>query len=94
MSKTFFSFLRLYRMTETWKTSRMVARNVVHDEFSGALAKSTQIRTAQGCRIQMAASLAIFFIAPSRSRSPIEPFTLLAHGFRMSSSLNDKCFFS
>ena len=47
----------------------MVARDVVRDEFSGAPAKSTQIRTAEGCRAQMAASLALFFfsIAPSRS---------------------------
>jgi hypothetical protein len=74
----------------------MDAWNVVHDEFLGVPAKSTQFRIAQGCRAQMAASLAMFFfsIAPSRSRYPIELFTLLAPGSRMSSSLNDKCFFS
>jgi hypothetical protein len=47
----------------------MVARDVVHLEISGSPAESTQIRTAEGCRAQMAASLALFFfsIAPSRS---------------------------
>src|SRR5215212_9454596 len=76
MSKLFFfSFLRPPSPTKAAKTSRMVARDVVHREFSGSPAESTQIRTAQGCRAQMAASLALFF---SRSRhlvqrSPIEP---------------------
>ena len=69
MSKRFFSFLRPPSPTKTAKTSRMVARDVVHLEFSGSPAESTQIRTAEGCRAQMAASLALFFfsIAPSRS---------------------------
>jgi hypothetical protein len=40
-SQFFFSFLRPSSTMETWKTSRMVARDVVHDEFSGASAKST-----------------------------------------------------
>jgi hypothetical protein len=40
-----FSFLRPSSMTEMWKTSCMVARDVVHDEFSDVPAKSTQIRT-------------------------------------------------
>jgi hypothetical protein len=35
----FFLFLRPASRTKTSKTSRMVAREVVHDEFSGALAK-------------------------------------------------------
>src|SRR5215213_4146439 len=74
----------------------MVARDVVHREFSGSPAESTQIRTAQGCRAQMAASLALFF---SRSRhlvqrSPIEPFTMQDHGSRLSSSMNQISFFS
>ena len=65
----FFSFLRPPSPTKAAKTSRMVARDVVHLEFSGSPAESTQIRTAEGCRAQMAASLALFFfsIAPSRS---------------------------
>jgi hypothetical protein len=73
----------------------MVAPDVVHDELSGAPAKSTQIRTAQRYRAHMAASLAMFFfsITPYCSRSLIEPFTLQNHGSGMSSSLNDKYFF-
>ena len=70
MSKRFFfSFLRPPSPTKPAKTLRMVARDVVHLEFSGSPAESTQIRTAEGCRAQMAASLALFFfsIAPSRS---------------------------
>jgi hypothetical protein len=39
--KTYFSFLRPSSTTETWKMPRMVARDVVHDELSGAPAKST-----------------------------------------------------
>jgi hypothetical protein len=65
----FFSFLRPPSPTKAAKTWRMVARDVVHLEISGSPAESTQIRTAEGCRAQMAASLALFFfyIAPSRS---------------------------
>ena len=65
----FFSFFRPPSPTKAAKTSRMVARDVVHLEISGSPAESTQIRTAEGCRAQMAASLALFFfsIAPSRS---------------------------
>ena len=92
----FFSFLRPPSPTKAAKTSRMVARDVVHREFSGSPAESTQIRTAQGCRAQMAASLALF---SSRSRylvqrSPIEPFTMQDHGSRLSSSMNQISFFS
>src|SRR5215217_7284770 len=57
----FFSFLRPPSPTKAAKTSRMVARDVVHLEISGSPAESTQIRTAEGCRAQMAASLALFF---------------------------------
>ena len=65
----FFSFLRPPSPTKAAKTWRMVARDVVHLEISGSPAESTQIRSAEGCRAQMAASLALFFfyIAPSRS---------------------------
>ena len=62
MSKRFFfSFLRPPSPTKTAKTLRMVNRDVVHLEFSGSPVESTQIRTAEGCRAQMAASLALFF---------------------------------
>src|SRR5215203_7286756 len=57
----FFSFLRPPSPTKAAKTWRMVARDVVHPEISGSPAESTQIRTAEGCRAQMAASLALFF---------------------------------
>jgi hypothetical protein len=46
ISKNSFLVLRPSSTTETWKTSRMVARDMVHDEFLGAPNKSTQIRTA------------------------------------------------
>jgi hypothetical protein len=89
----FFLLLTPSSTTESGKMARMVAHDVVHDEFEGAPAKSTQIRTPTEGRAQMAVSLAhLFPIAPSRPRSPIESFMLLAHGSCMLSSLNDKYF--
>ena len=92
----FFSFLRPPSPTKAAKTSRMVARDVVHLEFSGSPADSTQIRTTEGCRAQMAASLALFFPRSRHlvQRSPIEPFTMQDHGSRMSSSMNQNSFYS
>ena len=56
-----FSFLRPSSATNSGKTSRMVARYVVDEDFSGAPAKSTQIGTPADYGVPMAASLALSF---------------------------------
>jgi hypothetical protein len=48
--KPFFSFLRPSSTTISGKTTCMVARDVVHDEFLGVSAKATQIRIPPNCR--------------------------------------------